>query len=160
MLLRSKNLKLQRQSRLLLQRMREQYRLRKQQAPQEEKGKERSLSESAQEESKGGKSAENGAEPGKEEGARENADAPVISPQERQRIADEVRKMLASDKLFAPDLNLTRMAQMANCHAKTLSRVIHLEFGCGFPALINKAALWRPAKELNPLNMSAIRWPE
>lgn len=33
------------------------------------------------------------------------------------------------------------MAQMANCHAKTLSRVIHLEFGCGFPALINKARI-------------------
>ena len=49
--------------------------------------------------------------------------------------------MLASDQLFAPDLNLTRMAQMANCHAKTLSRVIHLEFGCGFPALINKARI-------------------
>lgn len=49
--------------------------------------------------------------------------------------------MLASEELYSPDMSLTRMAELAACHPKTLSRVVHEEFGCGFPALVNRARI-------------------
>ncbi len=104
MLLRHKNLRLQAHARLLLDRMRSQYR--------------------------------NPAASTQNSQSTHNSRNPQNS-----EIAAAVRRMLASDELYSPDMSLTRMAELAACHPKTLSRVVHEEFGCGFPALVNRARI-------------------
>lgn len=104
MLLRHKNLRLQAHARLLLDRMRSQYR-------------------NPVASTQNSQSTHNSRNP------------------QNSEIAAAVRRMLASDELYSPDMSLTRMAELAACHPKTLSRVVHEEFGCGFPALVNRARI-------------------
>lgn len=114
MLLRHKNLRLQAHVRLLLDRMRSQYR-----NPATSSSSPAAISTSSP----------------------SSPSSPPPHNQENSEIAAAVRRMLASEELYSPDMSLTRMAELAACHPKTLSRVVHEEFGCGFPALVNRARI-------------------
>lgn len=122
MLLRHKNMRLQAHARLLLDRMRSQYRT---PATTTTSSNPAAISPSSS-------------------SSPSSLSAPSSPPPhnpENSEIAAAVRRMLASEELYSPDMSLTRMAGLAGCHSKTLSRVVHEEFGCGFPALVNRARI-------------------
>lgn len=72
-----------------------------------------------------------------------------LGEEDKQEIEAAVRRVLATDAVYSPEISLTSFAALVGWHPKAVSQVIHEVFDCNFPTLVNRQRIVEACRRMD-----------